>query len=39
MPPGVKPFSEADKRTAVELHKAGVSLKRIREQLNMSERG
>jgi transposase len=39
MPAGVKPFSEADKRAAVELHKAGVSLKKIREQLNMSERG
>jgi hypothetical protein len=30
---------EADKRAAVELHKTGVSLKRIREYLNMSERG
>jgi hypothetical protein len=30
MPPGVKLFSEADKRAAVELHKVGVSLKRIR---------
>jgi hypothetical protein len=39
MLPGVKPFSESYKRAAVELHKASVSLKRIREQLNMSERG
>jgi hypothetical protein len=39
MPPGVKASSESDKRAAVELHKAGVSLRRIREQLNMSDRG
>jgi hypothetical protein len=38
MPPGVKPLSEADKRAAVELHKAGLYLKRVREQLKMSER-
>jgi hypothetical protein len=39
MPKGVKPFSEADKRAAIELWKAGILLKRIREQLGMSERG
>jgi hypothetical protein len=39
MPKGVKPFSEADKRAAIELWKAGIPLKRIREQLGMSERG
>ena len=39
MPPGVKPFSEADKRAAIELWKAAVPLQRIREQLGMSERG
>jgi hypothetical protein len=39
MPKRVKPFSEADKRAAIELWKSGISLKRIREQLGMSERG
>ncbi len=39
MPKGVKLFSEADKRAAIELWKAGIPLKRIREQLAMSERG
>ena len=39
MPPGVKPFSEAEKRAAIELWKAKSPLKRIREQLQMSERG
>ncbi len=38
MPKRVKPFSEADKRAAIELWKVGISLKRIREQLGMSER-
>jgi hypothetical protein len=32
-----KPFSIAEKRTAIELWKAGIPLKRIREQLNISE--
>jgi hypothetical protein len=39
MPKGVKPFSEADKRAAIWLWKACIPLKRIREQLGMSERG
>jgi hypothetical protein len=39
MPPGVRPFSEADKRAAIELWKAKVPLKNIRAQLQMSERG
>jgi hypothetical protein len=39
MPPGVKPFSEAQKRAAIELWKANIPLKKIREQMQMSERG
>ncbi len=39
IPPGVKQFSEAEKRAAIELWKAGISLKKIRYQLKMSERG
>jgi hypothetical protein len=39
MPKGVKPFSVAYKRAAIELWKACIPLKRIREQLRMSERG
>jgi hypothetical protein len=39
MPKGVKPFSEVGKRAAIELWKAGIPLKRIREQLRMSDRG
>jgi len=39
VPPRVKPFTEAEKRAAIELWKAKVPLKRIREQLQMSERG
>jgi hypothetical protein len=39
MSPRVKPFSEAQKRAAIELWKANISLKRIREQVQMSERG
>jgi hypothetical protein len=39
MPPGVKLFSEAEKRAAIELWKAGISLKNSRDQLKMSERG
>jgi hypothetical protein len=35
----VRPFSEADKRAAIELWKAKVPLKNIRAQLQMSERG
>jgi hypothetical protein len=38
MPPGVRPFSEADKRAAIELWKTKVPLKNIRAQLQMSER-
>ena len=33
MPRGVKPFSEAQKRAAIELWKAKTPLKRIREEL------
>jgi hypothetical protein len=39
MPPGVRPFSEADERASIELWKAKVPLKNIRAQLQMSERG
>ena len=39
MPPGVNPFSEAEKSAAVEVWKAKIPLKRIREQLQMSKRG
>ena len=39
MPPGVKPLTEAEKRAAIELWKANVPLKKIREQMKMSERG
>jgi hypothetical protein len=39
MPEGVRPFSEADKRVAIELWKAKVPLKNNRAQLQMSERG
>ena len=33
---GAKHFSLEDKRVAIELHKAGIPLKNIREQLQMS---
>ncbi len=39
MPPRVRPFSEADRRAAIELWKAKVPLKNIRAQLQMIERG
>jgi hypothetical protein len=39
MSKGVDPFSEADKRGAIELWKADITGKRIREQLGMNERG
>ena len=39
VPPGVKPFSEADLRAAIDLWKALIPLKNIRDQLKMSERG
>jgi DDE superfamily endonuclease len=39
MPPGVKPFSESQKRAAIELWRAEIPLKKIRGQLQMSERG
>ena len=39
MPPGVKPLTEAEKRAAIELWKANVPLKKVREQMKMSERG
>jgi hypothetical protein len=39
MPPGVRLFSEADNRAAIELWKAKVSFKNIRAQLQMNERG
>jgi hypothetical protein len=39
MPQGVNSFSEADNMVAIELWKAGIPLKRIREQLDMSKRG
>jgi hypothetical protein len=32
------PFSEAERRVAIELWKAGISLKKIRDPLKMSER-
>jgi orotate phosphoribosyltransferase-like protein len=35
---GRKHFSLEDKRVAIELRKAGISLKRIMEQLQISER-
>ena len=35
MPPGKKPFSEAQKKAAIELWKANIPLKNIREQLKM----
>jgi transposase len=35
----VKPFSEAQKRAAIELWRANIPLKKIREQMHMSERG
>ena len=35
---GVKPFAQEDKMAAIELWKAKVPLKTIREQMNMSER-
>ncbi len=35
----VKPFSKADKRAVIELWSARIPLKRIMEQLGMSERG
>jgi hypothetical protein len=38
MPKGVKPFSEAGKRAAIELRTVDIPLKQIREQLGMSER-
>jgi hypothetical protein len=33
------PFSEAEKRAAIELWKAGIPLKKTRDQLKMNERG
>jgi hypothetical protein len=36
---GVKSFSEADNMAAIELWKAGIPVKKIREQLDMSKRG
>ena len=38
MPATRKPFSNEVKRAAVELWRANVPLKKIREQLNMNER-
>jgi hypothetical protein len=39
MPPGVKSFFKVKKRAAIELWKAGIPLKNIRDQLKISERG
>jgi hypothetical protein len=33
------PFSEAEKRAAIELWKAGIPLKKTRDQLKLNERG
>jgi hypothetical protein len=33
------PFSEAEKRAAIELWKAGIPLNKSRDQLKMNERG